>query len=79
MFAPPFRRSSITFDKVCRQLARRASVGPGKHPADASHICEAAETDFGFFITEDKRVLEKRVELKPMLPPSLAIVTGRVI
>jgi hypothetical protein len=29
----------------------------------------------GFFITQDKRVLEKRVELKPMLPPSLAIVT----
>jgi hypothetical protein len=66
---------SITFDKVCRQLARRASVGPVKHPADESHICEAAQTDCGFFITQDKRVLEKRVELKPMLPPSLAIVT----
>jgi hypothetical protein len=65
------------------QITRRASVQallqgkarPGKHAADASHICEAAETGCGFFITEDKRVLDKRVELKPLLPPSLAIVT----
>ena len=48
---------------------------PGKHAADASHICEAAQTGCGFFITQDKRVLDKRVEPKPMLPPSLAIVT----
>ena len=65
------------------QQARRASVGailqgkarPGKHAADASHICEAAETGCGFFITHDKRVLDKRVELESLLPPSLAIVT----
>jgi len=64
------------------QRARRASVEAilqgkaraGKHAADASHLCEAAETGCGFFITHDKRVLEKRVELEAVLPPSLTIV-----
>jgi hypothetical protein len=65
------------------ERARRASVEailqgkarPGKHAADASHLCEAAETGCGLFITHDKRVLDKRVDLKTVLPPSLTIVT----
>jgi predicted nucleic acid-binding protein len=46
----------------------------GKHSADASHLCEAAETGCGYFVTRDKRVLGKRATLQAVLPPSLFIV-----
>jgi hypothetical protein len=48
---------------------------PGAHTADASHLSEAAETGCGYFITHDKRMLKKRVELYATVPPSLNIVT----
>jgi hypothetical protein len=47
----------------------------GKHAADASHISEAAETGCGYFITHDRRILDKRGELHAVLPPSLNIVS----
>ena len=46
-----------------------------KHASDASHLSEAAETGCAYFITHDKRILNKRDELRPVLPPSLEIVT----
>ena len=60
-----------------RQVAiiLQGDAKPGKHAADASHISEAAETGCAYFITEDKRILGKRTELRPVLPPTLAIVT----
>jgi hypothetical protein len=47
----------------------------GKHTADASHLSEAAETGCAYFITEDRRILNKRHALASALPPSLTIVT----
>jgi hypothetical protein len=47
----------------------------GKHAPDASHISEAAETGCGYFITHDKRILDKRGELYAVLPRSLNIVS----
>jgi len=59
--------------KIARVLQGNAATG--KHSADASHLSEAAETGCGYFITEDKRTLDKRYELEAVLPPTLTIVT----
>jgi hypothetical protein len=53
----------------------RGNAKPGKHGADASHLSEAVETGCAYFITHDKRVLDKRRKLSGVLPPSLKIVT----
>ena len=53
----------------------QGNARPDKHPADASHLSEAAETGCAYFITHDKRILDKRDELRSVLPPSLEIVT----
>lgn len=53
----------------------QGNARPGKHAADASHLSEAAETGCAYFVTHDKRILDKREELRPALPPSLEIVT----
>jgi len=53
----------------------RGNALEGKHDADASHLCEAAETGCSYFITHDKRIQNKRGELQAALPPSLTIVT----
>jgi|HubBroStandDraft_6_1064221.scaffolds.fasta_scaffold465666_1 hypothetical protein len=55
----------------------QGNAKPGAHAADASHLSEAAETGCGYFITHDKRILGKRDELRPILPPTLQIVTLR--
>lgn len=47
----------------------------GAHAADASHLSEAAETGCCYFITHDKRVINKRDALVRELPPTLQIVT----
>lgn len=47
----------------------------GRHAADASHLSEAAETGCGYFITHDRRILDRRAELARILPPSLTIAT----
>lgn len=65
------------------QRAERAQVQrilqgnalPGSHAADASHLSEAAETGCGYFITHDKRILNKGAELQAVLPPSINIVS----
>jgi hypothetical protein len=53
----------------------RGKAKPGAHAADASHLSEAAETGCTYFITHDKRILGKRDDLVPVLPPTLQIVT----
>jgi hypothetical protein len=53
----------------------QGNAHPAKHAADASHLSEAAETGCAYFITHDKRILDKRDELRSLLPPSLEIVT----
>jgi hypothetical protein len=65
-------------DQELRRKVRailRGNAQPGQHDADASHLCEAAEAGCGYFITEDQRILCKRTELAPILPPSLSVVT----
>ncbi len=53
----------------------RGNAQPGKHADDASHLSEAADTGCGYFITHDRRILDKRIDLAHVLPPSLSIVT----
>jgi hypothetical protein len=53
----------------------QGNARPDKHAADASHLSEGAETGCAYLITHDKRILEKRDELRSLLPPSLEIVT----
>lgn len=65
-----------------QQTARRrvapvlqGNAKPGAHAADASHLSEAAETGCAYFITHDKRMIERRDALAAVLPPTLQIVT----
>jgi hypothetical protein len=55
----------------------QGNAKPGTHAADASHLSEAAETGCGYFITHDRRILGKRDELRPVLPPTVQIVSLR--
>ena len=57
------------------QAILQGNAKPGRHAADASHLSEAAETGCAYFITHDKRILDKRGDLDAELPPSLRIVT----
>ncbi len=47
---------------------------PGKHTADADHLCEAAKY-CAYFITHDARIIQKAGKLQNVLPPSLHVVT----
>jgi len=72
------RPGLIDTQRVQRQRVQAILQGnarPGAHAADASHLSEAEETGCGYFITHDKRILNKRDELHAVLPPSLNIVT----
>lgn len=52
----------------------QGNAKPGKHDADASHLTEAAKYG-GYFITHDQRILDKRSQLRAVIPPSLQVVT----
>jgi hypothetical protein len=52
----------------------RGNAKPGKHAADADHLFEAAKYG-GYFITHDKRILDRAGRLGEVLPPSLNVVT----
>ncbi|MFZ3326067.1 MAG: hypothetical protein WA231_09315 [Methylocella sp.] len=54
----PQRDSRRRVEAVLQGNAR-----PGKHAADASHLSEADETGFAYFITHEKRILAKRDDL----------------
>jgi hypothetical protein len=56
------------------ELALQGNARPGKHAADACHLAEAAKYG-GYFITEERRILEKSNGLDDLLPPSLRVVT----
>jgi hypothetical protein len=47
----------------------------GAHAADASHLSEAAETGCTYFITHDRRIIDKRDALAAELSLTLHIVT----
>jgi predicted nucleic acid-binding protein len=53
----------------------RGNACDGKHDADGLHLFEADKYGGGYFITHDKRILDKRGELRKVLNPSIAIVT----
>jgi hypothetical protein len=54
----------------------QGNAAPGKHDADAFHLCEAAQKcGGGYFITHDRRVLERREKLRPLLGSAFRIVT----
>jgi hypothetical protein len=53
----------------------QGNARPGAHAADASHLSEAAETGCTYFITHDKRMIDKRDPLVAELPLTLHIVT----
>jgi hypothetical protein len=46
----------------------QGNAKPGAHAADASHVSEALETGYSYFITEDHRILDKRGELRAACP-----------
>jgi hypothetical protein len=71
----PSLNASQRTDRARVLAILQGSARPGKHAADASHLSEAAETGCGYFITHDKRVLNRRGELHAVLPPSLNIVS----
>jgi|GEM_PF-6336851 hypothetical protein len=48
----------------------------GQHTSDANHLCEADETGCSYFITNDKRILAKKLELSSA-GLTLSIVTMR--
>jgi hypothetical protein len=54
--------------------ALQGAAAPGKHAADAYHLAEAAKYG-GYFITHDKRVLNRSGRLRDILPPTLQVVT----
>jgi hypothetical protein len=47
----------------------------GKSICDARHLFEAGKYGGGYFVTNDKGILGKRIKLADVLPPSLNIVT----
>jgi hypothetical protein len=60
-----------------RQLIERKLQGnarPGRHTSDADHLSEAAKYG-GYFITHDKRILDRTIQFRSLLPPSLTVVT----
>ena len=53
----------------------RGKAQSGKHDADAEHLFEASKYGGGYFITHDRRILNKREELAPLIGPALTILT----
>ena len=74
-------RSEARFCRSTGSTARQAirellsgNAGAGKHVADADHVWDACKYG-GYFITHDKRILERAGAARPLLPPSLQIMT----
>jgi hypothetical protein len=53
----------------------KGNAQAGRHDADAEHLFEASKYGGGYFITQDRRMLAKRGELRPLIGPALAIMT----
>ena len=56
------------------ELELQGNARPGKHAADADHLFEAAKY-CAYFITYDRRILDRTGKLRDILPPSLNILT----
>lgn len=54
--------------------ALRGNAAAGRHAADAHHLAEAAKYG-GYFITHDQRILDRSQNIRPLLPPTLSVVT----
>ncbi len=52
----------------------QGNAQPGKHTADADHLFEA-EKYCAYFITHDRRILDKAGKMRNLLRPSLTVVT----
>jgi hypothetical protein len=61
----------------CRRVLEvmRGNSTTDRHDADAAILFEAGKHGCGYLITEDKRILSKRVKLQEILGPPLCIVT----
>jgi hypothetical protein len=53
----------------------RGKAQPGRHDADAEHLFEASKYGGGYFITHDRRMLNKCEELAPLIGPALTILS----
>ena len=62
--------------RVLRQIQElmRGNADPGKHAADGEHVFEAQKY-CRFFVTKDKRILNKREAIGKLIGDTLAIVT----
>jgi hypothetical protein len=75
IFTLPVGRTAGELEQLRRvQAILQGNAKPGRHSADADHLFEAAKYG-GYFVTNDRRMLDKRGELAEILPPSLNIVT----
>lgn len=52
----------------------RGGAAPGRHAADADHLCAAAEAGCSVFLTRDGRILRKRADLEASLPAGFRIL-----
>jgi hypothetical protein len=52
----------------------QGNARPGKHAADADHLFEA-EKYCAYFITHDRRILDKAGKMRNLLRPPLTVVT----
>jgi hypothetical protein len=75
-FSLPVGRTAAEHDTLRKVRAvLQGNAALGRHDADAHHLCEASKYGGGYFITHDRRMLNKRIELRPLLGPALCIVT----
>jgi hypothetical protein len=64
-------------EQALRRLIEQELQGdakPGSHAADADHLFEANKYG-GYFITHDKRILDRTSKLRARLSPALNVVT----
>ncbi|MCP4080627.1 MAG: hypothetical protein GY743_10295 [Planctomycetaceae bacterium] len=71
--ASPTAKEQATLGQIRAILTGNAHAG--KHDDDAEHLFEASKYGGGYFITHDRRMLNKRDELRRLLSPALTIVT----
>jgi hypothetical protein len=76
IYTLPVERTSGERAELRRvQAILQGNAMPGKHAADSDHLFEAGKYGGGYFVTNDRRILDKRSELAAVLPPTLNIVT----
>lgn len=61
---PPAPTHDQKLARIRVRAVLRGDTGSDKHDADAAHLSEAAEAGCAVFITEDKRMLRRRWDLR---------------